>query len=617
MKNNPGLALVVSLLLFFISPFQIFSSEIPEIIQYRVLSDGSLSGISVSDGFVVSADGGKTWIKRNNGLPLKTVYPFDGNEYRRLTSFYVDPLDNSRIVITDSSEIFISSDNGWNWEEIKTGGAVKKSNYFTAVTLDSSDPERIILGTSFNGIFETRDNGKSWHKISIDLSPLYRGAGFYEEISSLAVDPSESNTIYIGGGFSSGIFIGNFSSNSLIKMEIPEEILSGTLKGFDIKKNQFGIYSDNTFFYSSREAGSWKSTEPFYSKGNDRDNPVDSGRYFSSEKMTGIYVNSFHASGDELERHFTFLKEHNLNSMVVDMKDDEGKITYNSSLQLPLSMGAVRKRIDLPLLLKKAKENNIYVIGRIVVFKDPMLYRYLNGSYAIWDFKKNSPWGNLIKRTDSETGEVSWVQYEHWVDPYSEFVWRYNIAIARELQSLGIDEIQFDYIRFPSDGDLSTAQYRSKRTGMSRIDALESFMRVARETIFIPISIDLYGFNSWYRMGNWIGQNIEMLSDYVDVISPMFYPSHFPSSFLKEMDYLDRAEYIYRVGTERAGLITANRALIRPYVQAFLIGKELNMEYDEYTRYLEVKIEGLEAAGGSGYTMWNNSNRYYMVKDIE
>ena len=150
---------------------------------------------------------------------------------------------------------------------------------------------------------------------------------------------------------------------------------------------------------------------------------------------------------------------------------------------------------------------------------------------------------------------------------------------------------------------------------MTKIDALESFMRIAREKIFIPISTDLYGFNSWYRMGNWIGQNIEMLADYVDVISPMYYPSHFPASFLSDMEYLERAKYIYSEGTRRAGIITKNRALIRPYVQAFLIGEELNMEYEEYTRYLEVQIEGVNEAGGSGYTMWNNSNRYYMVAD--
>ncbi|MCK5674852.1 MAG: hypothetical protein KAH95_15845, partial [Spirochaetales bacterium] len=72
---------------------------------------------------------------------------------------------------------------------------------------------------------------------------------------------------------------------------------------------------------------------------------------------------------------------------------------------------------------------------------------------------------------------------------------------------------------------------------------------------------------------------------------------------------------IYNEGTRRARIITENRSLIRPYVQAFLIGKELEMEYEEYTSYLDLQIEGLNEAGGSGYTMWNNSNRYYMVAD--
>ena len=77
---------------------------------------------------------------------------------------------------------------------------------------------------------------------------------------------------------------------------------------------------------------------------------------------------------------------------------------------------------------------------------------------------------------------------------------------------------------------------------MSRINALESFFRLIRERVHIPISTDLYGFNTYYRMGNWIGQNIEMLADYVDVICPMYYPSHFPRTFMKELPYLERAE---------------------------------------------------------------------------
>ena len=615
MKNSYLFALAFTFIASILIPFQISSSENPDIVQYTIISDSKIMGITAAMGFVLSMDNGKTWEQRNNGLPLKIVYPFSGNEYRRLTSLYVDPLNPDRIAITDSSSLFMSMDGGWNWEHIETGGPVKRSNYFTSVSLDPGNEERIILGTSFNGIFETRNRGGLWEKISIDLKPLYKGAGFYEEISALCIDPYDNNKLYISAGFSCGIFSGSYSDSSLYQLVIPAAISSGTIKGIDVREKGLGIYSDDIFYYSEYGNDLWKSVAPLFAVDWNPDRPEDLGRNSNSADMKGIYVNSFHGSGNELDKHLAFMKKHGLNSMVVDMKDDEGKITYDTSLTLPAELGAVRKRFDLSLLLKKAKENNIYVIGRIVVFKDPMLYRYLDSSYAIWDFKKDSPWGNLIKRTDSETEEVSWVQYEHWVDPFSEFVWRYNIAIAEELQNLGIDEIQFDYIRFPSDGNLSTAQYRNKRPGMTKIDALESFMRVAREKVFIPISTDLYGFNSWYRMGNWIGQNIEMLADYVDVISPMYYPSHFPDSFLADMEYLERAKYIYSEGTRRAALITENRALIRPYVQAFLIGKELNMEYEEYTRYLEVQIEGVNEAGGSGYTMWNNSNRYYMVSD--
>jgi hypothetical protein len=612
MKIFICLALTSILLLL---PIRLSASEAIDITQYMILADNNVVGITVSSGFVRSSDGGRTWNQRNNGLPKKIVYPFKNDEYRRLTSFNVDPLNVERIVITDSSSIFLSSDGGSNWEEIPTGGPLKKSNYFTSVSLDPGNADRIILGTSFNGIFETNDSGKTWMESSIDLKQLYRGAGFYEEISGLGVDPLDPEKIHIAAGFSSGIFFGNYSNGELVKTDLQERISVETINGIGFRKDGPVFYSDDSFFYIEPETDILNKNSPLFTKNKSGLEYADTVRSSNSSDKTGIYINSFFGSGKRLDAHFTFMKKHGINSMVIDMKDDEGKITYNSNLELPLEMGAVRKRIDLPLLLSKARENDIYVIGRIVVFKDPMLYQYENHAYSIWDYKKNSSWGNFVKKTDSETGEESLVQLEFWVDPFSEFVWKYNIAIAEEIQTFGIDEVQFDYIRFPSDGDLSTVQYRNKKAGMTKIDALESFMRVAREKIFIPISTDLYGFNSWHRMGNWIGQNIEMLADYVDVISPMYYPSHFPSSFLAGMEYLDRAGYIYMEGTRRAQIITDNRALIRPYVQAFLIGKELNMEYEEYTRYLEVQIDGIEAAGGSGYTMWNNSNRYYMIAD--
>ncbi|MCK5153168.1 MAG: hypothetical protein KAQ93_02320 [Spirochaetales bacterium] len=615
MKNISWFKHALTLIFFLILAINLSGLDKIDLIQYRVFNDQNVVGITVSMGFVVSSDNGKTWSQRNSGLLVKVVYPFAEDEYRRLTSLYVDPSNPDRIAVTDSSTLFITLDGGWNWKVVETGGAVKRSNYFTSVSLDPVNNDRIILGTSFNGIFETLNGGSTWEKISLDLGLLYKGAGFYEEISGLGIDPHNTDRVFIAAGFSSDIFSGDYHNGKITQIDSLQFFTEGSIEGFDISEEGLRIYSENSFYYKAFTDEIWESTTPLFASEEAHDNPEDIGRISSSIDKTGLYVNSFHGSGERLDAHILFMKKHGLNSMVIDMKDDEGKITYNTSLDLPVELGAVRKRLDLELLLEKAHENDIYVIGRIVVFKDPMLYRYSGSAYSIWDFKKQAPWGNFMKQTDSETGEESYVQREFWVDPYSEFVWRYNIAIAEELQNLGIDEIQFDYIRFPSDGNLSTAQYRSKRPGMTKIDALESFMRVAREKIFIPISTDLYGFNSWYRMGNWIGQNIEMLADYVDVISPMFYPSHFPGSFMNNMEYLERAKFIYSEGTRRAQIITENRSLIRPYVQAFLIGKELKMEYEEYTTYLDLQIEGIEEAGGSGYTMWNNSNRYYMVAD--
>jgi hypothetical protein len=192
-------------------------------------------------------------------------------------------------------------------------------------------------------------------------------------------------------------------------------------------------------------------------------------------------------------------------------------------------------------------------------------------------------------------------------------VWDYNIDIAKELQDKGVDEVQFDYIRFPSDGDIGGITWRFRKPGMTKMEALESFLAKARESLVMPISTDVYGYCGWARISNWVAQNIEMYSRYVDVIQPMFYPSHFPRDFLGTMDYLPRAEYIYQEGTKRSAYIVEGRSLIRPYVQAFRIGLETSFTPAVYTTYLLNQVHGTLAGAGSGFTLWNASNDYYMV----
>ena len=593
---------------------------------YKILSSfkmpsGILYGVSKDHGFLISFDNGKTWEERNKGFSKRIIYPFKNMPWRVITNVGLDPLNEGNIAIITNHSIYVSINYGLNWREIPIGKPLKVSTYFTSIAIKPNDPQSLLLGTSFSGLFGTTDGGKTWNKISFKSDFLYRGSGFYEEISAVTYVP-EKNEIIFAVRSGNGLYSYNLASEDIKKIQINFPQGESKINNLRFTKEQRDEESEARWVLNIRTNNNTIALNP----NNNRvisiiSNPhlLKVGAFKSERKRVasdkfGIYVSSYRASGDYLKNHIEFIKSHGLNSMVVDFKDDYGWVTYNSNLKIVHQVGAVKKRINLEELLNIARKNKIYVIGRIVVFKDKQLYRYKNYKYALWDRFKKAPWRHLKEYDNTQTGEKEWFQREYWVDPYSEFAWRYNIAIAKELQQRGVNEIQFDYIRFPSDGDLSTIQYRYKRKGMTKIDAIESFLRLARESIHIPISADIYGFNAWYRMGNWIGQSIEMISNYADAISPMFYPSHFPIDFLKEKDYLERAYKIYKIGTERAKSIVSGKCLIRPFIQAFLIGNELNMSSNRYTTYLIKQIEGTLEAKSSGFTLWNASNRYYMVR---
>jgi len=144
---------------------------------------------------------------------------------------------------------------------------------------------------------------------------------------------------------------------------------------------------------------------------------------------------------------------------------------------------------------------------------------------------------------------------------------------------------------------------------MDMESAILSFLSFARERIDAPISIDIYGANGWYRTGARTGQEVDLLSHFVDVICPMYYPSHFEQEFLAEKPAARRPYRIYYRGTLRTSTIARGRVLVRPYAQAFY----LNVSYDKtyYGKdYVRQQAEGVRDAGRSGLTYWNNVGRY-------
>ena len=562
-------------------------------------------------GFEVLKNKDEFWTALNNGLPDKIVYPFDNSSKRNFSSISVNT-DNPEIyTVTTVDSLYITKNSGIEWKKVPFRNPVKESAYITAASVRGEKGDNIIIGSSFSGIFDTNDGGKTWKSYKELFGAFYRGAGFYEDISGVAYG-KDTSSFFFATGFGKKLFYCTKTGNPAVsEIKIPKTVTdNGEITGliFESKTGFLYVYCGKYLFVYNSELGKWAdSAERLPVKEQIFDRNLFERKNIADEKR-GIYLASTIASGKRIDSYFNFITANNMNSVVVDFKDDQGVVAYNTKNITAIESGAVRNRIDPEDFISKAHTHGIYVIARIVVFKDRFLFKYQNNKYAAWDKNTDAPWGNLLESDDG-----TFEQKEFWVDPYSEFVWDYNISIALELQNLGVDEIQFDYIRFPTDGNLSAIKYRYIRENMTKSDALESFLKKAREKIFLPLSVDLYGFNAWYKKGNWNGQQIDMYANYADVICPMYYPSHFPPDFPSNVKKEDKAETIYNEGSLRAIQIVGNRSIIRPYVQAFLVGAERKLGEPEYYRYLNMQLKGIYYAGAVGFTLWNASGNYYMV----
>ncbi len=655
-------------------------------------------------GVFLSRDGGRTWQPRSAGLPHRVVHPFpQPPEYRHLTSLGVDPRDPRRVAATTARGVYLSEDAGASWHAIPVGEPIRDVAYFTSVAPSPHDADALLLGTSFNGIYETGDRGATWQYLTLPSDALVFDTDYIEEAAALSYDPGAAAAVAVLAGFDGGVYYhpdrrapaAAEGAGQWRRYPVPEAAtthLSFARQGADwVLQAGHGAAR-----WRLTEAGAWAPAPRAPAAAQGRTRPRASGTpgagagaaappaaaaaparpraarsgipmappppgslpaalgpepepapperapransgagqpRAEAGQRSGIYLSAGSAAA-RLPEFLEFLRHHGLNSFVVDLKDDLGYLTYDSAVPLAHEMGAVRPWIKVDELVAQAHAAGIYVIARLVVFKDRFLYGWQDHRLAVWDRERDAPWRHLIETAsggednadadaggageadaEGESEEPTFEQREFWVDPFAAEVWEYNAAVAAELAARGVDEIQFDYIRFPSDGPVRLAGYRHRRPGMSRGDAIESFLAVARERVQVPIGTDLFGYNSWYRSGNWIGQNIEVLSEYVDVISPMYYPSHFPRRFLPHHGYLERARVIYERGVRRAQRLVQGRSYVRPYVQAFLIGGELNMNEQEYGRYLAQQLAGSRKGGASGFTLWNASNRYYMVTE--
>ncbi|MFH1789786.1 MAG: putative glycoside hydrolase [bacterium] len=312
-------------------------------------------------------------------------------------------------------------------------------------------------------------------------------------------------------------------------------------------------------------------------------------------KVKGLYLTAYSAGNNaKMNEIISLIQATELNSVVIDIKDYSGYVLYDSSLALVSELGLKSQRIsDLPLLLKTLKKNNIYTIARVSVFQDPLLA------------SKKPEWAIKSKRGGLWRDRKGLA----WVDPSSKDVWDYNISIAIEASSAGFDEINFDYIRFPTDGPLADIIY-SNDNKKKRYEVIEDFfkylsVRMAGQRAYI--SADLFGLTT-ERGGEddmMIGQRLEDAVKYFDYVCPMVYPSHYPPGYMNFNNPADHPyEVVYRAMSSGQKKADGKRAQLRAWIQSF----DLGAVYDG--QKIKAQIDASDDAGANGWILWNARNYY-------
>jgi len=329
--------------------------------------------------------------------------------------------------------------------------------------------------------------------------------------------------------------------------------------------------------------------------------------------IKSVYATGWSAGSKNYRNYLNELfKTTQINAVVIDIKDASGVVSYRTGAEMAKKYKAYWPEIsNINSLVREFHNQGIYVIGRIVVFEDVALAKS-RPDLAVYDKSK----------TKDKSQPVLWGNRNglSWVDPASQEVWDYNISIAKDAASHGFDEINFDYVRFPTDGQLSNMGFPIWDQKTPKYIVIKNFFKKLRESFpDTKISVDLFGLTAVNTDDLGVGQIIEDSFDYFDYVCPMLYPSHYANGF---MSFENPAEYPYEVvkySMEKAILKrkfysdnllnkTENKlAKIRPWLQDF----DMGAVYD--TNMVKQEIKAVAESMGedfSGFMLWSPSNIY-------
>lgn len=309
-----------------------------------------------------------------------------------------------------------------------------------------------------------------------------------------------------------------------------------------------------------------------------------------------LYLSAFGIGSSVLrEQALLLIEQTELNALVIDIKGDRGVVPYRSAALASSGLEQTLVTVaDMPSLMKRLRGQGLYLIARIVVFKDDPLARSHPG-WAVHD-TQHRLW------TDAEALA--------WIDPFQEAAWERTLALAEEAAELGFDEIQFDYVRFPDAS--SGAEFHDQATPAHRVQAINQFLaaasrRLARFNVFV--AADIFGYVTWNTGDTGIGQQLETLAQEVDYVCPMLYPSGFTFGIPGYRDPVlapfETVDLSLRQAMRRTGLPGIR---FRPWLQAF---RDYGFDRRPFGGHeIRRQIDAAEEAGSHGWMLWNAQNRY-------
>lgn len=317
-----------------------------------------------------------------------------------------------------------------------------------------------------------------------------------------------------------------------------------------------------------------------------------------NDAIRGIYVSYFAIGQQEYRRHIIdLLTKTEINALVIDVKGDYGLVSYPTGVALAHDIGAAQPTAhDFEELMDFFKANGVYTIARIVTFKD-------------------DPFANAHpEQAAQREGGGLWHSREGlaWTDPFAHAVWEYNADLAEEAARRGFDEIQFDYVRFPTQSQEGTPYFSQSLSRESRVAAISGFLSYVRGRLVslgVSVAADVFGYACWRKDDTLIGQDIGRMAQYLDVLCPMLYPSTFQGG-IPGYKYAIAHPYetVYESMKRAVHQVEALGCRVRPWIQDF---PDYAFDKRAYgAAEIRAQMRGSFDGGGVGYMAWDPRIKY-------